>query len=229
MLERAHAAWKTGHITGVRLMHIKATFPSMAKGRLVNVMKDRQMDEDLLRWTESFPWERTVEMVIEGNATETQPVEAGVPQDSPVSPILFKIYTSGLIKWVEQYVSEAEGLSVVGDLGLVMPGRNVKNVVSILERCTEKSIVWESRRGLQFDIAKTQAALFTHRGGNRKQDRAKLTTKIRVGNESVRFNSQATCCVGMWMDAHVTFKEQHMRCMKKARAAETRLGTINKR
>jgi len=43
--------------------------------------------------------ERTVEMILEGNAMERHPVAAGVPQCSPVSSILFAIYTSGLIKW----------------------------------------------------------------------------------------------------------------------------------
>jgi len=104
MVDRAHTAWTNGHITGVLLMDIKAAFQSVGKGRLVNLMKVRQMDGDLIRWTESFLSERSVEMVIEGNAMERHPVEAGVPQGSPVSLILFAIYTSGLIKWVEEYV-----------------------------------------------------------------------------------------------------------------------------
>ena len=48
MVNRAHAAWKNGHITGVLLMDIKAAFPSVAKGRLVDLMKVRQMDADLI-------------------------------------------------------------------------------------------------------------------------------------------------------------------------------------
>jgi len=31
MVDRAHAAWTNGHITGVLLMDIKAAFPSVAK------------------------------------------------------------------------------------------------------------------------------------------------------------------------------------------------------
>jgi len=133
MVDRAHAAWTNGHITGVLLMDIKAAFPSVAKGRLVNWMKVRQMDGDLIRWTESFLSERTVEIVIEGNTMDRHPVEAGVPQGSPVSPILFAIYTSGLIKCVEEYVSEAEGLSFVDDLGWVATRSDVNHVVSICE------------------------------------------------------------------------------------------------
>jgi len=94
MVARAHAARTNGHITGVLLMDIKATYPSVANGRAVNFMEVRQSNRGLVRWTESFLSERTVEMLIDGNAMEKHPVEAGVQQGSPVSPILFAIYTS---------------------------------------------------------------------------------------------------------------------------------------
>jgi hypothetical protein len=103
---------------------------------------------------------RIVEMIIEDNAREVHPVEAGVPQGSHVSPILFAIYTSGLIKWVEEYVSAAKGLSFRDDLEWVATGIDVNQVVAILEQCAAKSFEWASRRGLQLDTAKTEAARF---------------------------------------------------------------------
>jgi len=48
IVDRAHAAWANGHITGVRLLHIKAAFPTMANGRLVSLTNARQMDGDLI-------------------------------------------------------------------------------------------------------------------------------------------------------------------------------------
>jgi hypothetical protein len=40
-VDRAHAAWKGGHTGGMLLMDIQAAFTTMAKGRLVNLMKVR--------------------------------------------------------------------------------------------------------------------------------------------------------------------------------------------
>ena len=217
-----------GHISGVLLMEIKAAFSSVAKGRLVNLMKVRQIDGDFIRWMESSLSEGTVEMIIEGNAMESHPVEAGVPQGSPVSAILFAIYTSELIKWAEVYITEAEGLSFVDDLGWVATGSHVNHVITILERCAAKSIEWATRRGLQFDTAKIEAALFTRRRGHRTHLLPKLTPKIRVGNGIIRFDTQATRWLGVCMDAHLRLKEQLNRCMKKARAAEARLRTLAK-
>jgi len=54
MVNRAHPAWTNGDITGLLPRDIKAAFPNVAKHRLVNLMKVRQMDGDLVRWTQSF-------------------------------------------------------------------------------------------------------------------------------------------------------------------------------
>jgi len=142
-------------------MDIKAAFPSVAKGRLVSIMKVRQMDGDLIWWKGTFLSDSTVEMIMEGNGMERHPVEAGVPQGSPVSPIFFAIFTSVLIKWVEEYLLEAEGLSFMDDLCWVATGSDVDHVIMIHERCAAKSIEWGGRRGIQYDTAKMEAALFT--------------------------------------------------------------------
>jgi len=61
------------------------------------------------------------------------------------------------------------------------------------------------------------------RRGHRKHLRPNMTAEIRVGNGNIHFNTQVRCWLGIWMDSHQTFKEQHNRCMKIARAAEVRL------
>jgi hypothetical protein len=168
MVDRAHADWTKAHITGVLLMDINAAFWSVAKGTLVNLMKVSQMDGELIRWTESCVRKRPVVITIERNAVESHPLEAVVTQGSPESPILFAIYTAGLIKCVGQCISESEWLTIVNDLGCVATGRDVIQVVTIRKRYAANSIMWASRWGLQLDMAKTEAALFTRRGGNSK-------------------------------------------------------------
>jgi hypothetical protein len=87
-------------------------------------MKVRQMYADLIRWMGSFLSERMVEIVFQGNSMERHPGEAGVPQGSPLWLILWGIYTSGLIKWVEEYAS-AKGLYSGNDLSWVATGSGI--------------------------------------------------------------------------------------------------------
>jgi len=105
---------------------------------------------------------------------------------------------------------------------------DVNHVVSILGRCAATSIEWVSRRGLLFDTATMEAALFMCRGAHRKHLRPKLTARMRVGNGSIQFNTPARCWLGVRMDAPVMFKEHHYQCMKIERAAEVRLRTLTK-
>jgi hypothetical protein len=228
MVDRAHAACLQGSVAGVLLKDIKAAFLSVGRGRLVHTMKGKGIDGDLIRWTASFLSDQTVEMVIEGNVMERRPEEAGIPQGSPVSPILFAIYTSGLVKWVEERLSGIEGLSFVDDVGWMATGSDVSQVVRKLESCARESIDWVEKRELEFDTTKTEAGLFTCRQGHKKHLRAKLRAHIRVGNGFARFNKEATRWLGVWMDAHLTFKEHHNRCMKNARAAEARLRSLTR-
>lgn len=108
--------------------------------------------------TGKFHFERLLEMVIEGDAMVQYHVQASVPQASPVSRILLAIDISEQTKWGEVYVSQAEGISLVDNLRWVATGRNINQVVTMLDRCVAWSIVWASRRGLQFDKNMTEPA-----------------------------------------------------------------------
>jgi hypothetical protein len=128
---------------------------------------------------------------------------------------------------VEERV-QAEGLSFIDDLGWLATGKDVNHMVRKLEACVAESIQWASRGDLLFDTAKTEAALFTRRRGHKKYLRPKLTAKIKVGDGFIWFNKEATWWLGVWMDAHLTFKEYYNRCMKKARVAEARLRPLTR-
>jgi len=159
---------------------------------------------------------------------EWHPVEAGVQPGSPVTPILIAIYPSGLIKWVERYLSQAKRLSFVDDLSSVVTNSDVNHVISILEQCPVNSIKFTSRCGHQFNTAKTEGALFTHRRGHRKHLWAKLSAMIIVRNGTIWFNTQVTCWLGIWMKAHLRFKEYKNRCMKTPREAGVRLRILTR-
>jgi len=159
-------------------MNIKAAFLNMGRGILINTMRGKGMDGDLILWMVSVLSDRMVSMVIKGNVMERHPVETGIPQWSPVSAILFTIDTSGLMKWGEERVTGFEGLSFMDDVRWVVIGRHANQVVRTLEACARPSVDWAERRELEFDTAKIQAALFTCRRGQKKYRHPKQTAKI---------------------------------------------------
>ena len=65
-------------------------------------MNELGIDDDLIGWTQSFLTDRSVELVIDGFTNSRQKVESGISQGSPVSPILFLIYISGVFSIIEE-------------------------------------------------------------------------------------------------------------------------------
>lgn len=59
---------------------------------------------DIMRRTESFVSSRIVDLVIDENQCDETEVDTGIPQATPVLPILFANYFSGVLREVEKDV-----------------------------------------------------------------------------------------------------------------------------
>jgi len=74
----------------------------------------------LVRWTESFLSDC---LVLNGQEGDNHEVETGIPQGSPVSPILFTVYLSGLFGYVEEWAPGVKALSFVDDVAWALNRR----------------------------------------------------------------------------------------------------------
>ena len=93
-MARTQQAWTQGKMVGALLMDVAAAFPSVARDCLVRRMRGLKLDENLVQWTDSFMQNRKVIMNINGHDGEPEEVTTGLPQGSPVTPVLFAIYIS---------------------------------------------------------------------------------------------------------------------------------------
>jgi len=56
---------------------------------MIKRMEEMGFEADLVRWVESFMEDRKVIMSMDRKEGDSMDVETGVPQGSPVSPVLF--------------------------------------------------------------------------------------------------------------------------------------------
>jgi hypothetical protein len=98
-----------------------------------------------------------------GNAIMRQPVDAGVPQGSPMSQILCARFASALIKWVAERVYRVEGLffDLVVKFGMTVC--NVNDVVRTLQACARVSIYCTDSWERELDTIAAKVALITCR------------------------------------------------------------------
>ena len=97
-------------------MDVKGAFDHVSQAKLAQRMANLSIDNDLISWTQLFLTGRSVELVIEGFTNPRQKVEIGIPQGSPVSPILFLIYISEVISAIEAKLPNVTCVSFVDDL-----------------------------------------------------------------------------------------------------------------
>ena len=83
-------------------MDVKDALDHVSKTQLVAQMLELEIDGDLICWTRSFLTDRKIQLVIDGHNNQEKEVETGIPQGSPVSPILFLIYISGVFEQGEK-------------------------------------------------------------------------------------------------------------------------------
>jgi len=216
MLNRARTAWGERKIAGALLMDVKSAFNNVARGHLVRRLESMGIEPDMCRWVESFMTDRNVRIVIDGTVGQDRAVETGIQQGSPVSPILFAVYISGVFEEVERKTG-AEGLPFVGDVAWVATGKDVEGVTAKLEACVVAAEEWAQANAVSFDKGKTEAVLF------RKGRKEMPARKIWVGNHQVAYNKEATRWLGVYLDCSLTLKEHHRTRMRKARQAEGRL------
>ena len=80
--------------------------------------------------------DRKVIMSVDGQGGEPMEVTTGLPQDLPISPVLFAIYIAEIHGAVESQVEDCQGISFVDDVTWIVEGTvGLGDVVSKLERC----------------------------------------------------------------------------------------------
>lgn len=97
-VQHAQESWARGNKTGLLLMDVKGAFDHVSKNCLLQHMEMKDVEGNIISWVQSFLTDRRLQLVIDGHTGDTRPIQTGVPQGSPVSPILFAIYLSGVVR-----------------------------------------------------------------------------------------------------------------------------------
>ena len=100
-------------MVGALFMDVKSAFNNVNKVHLSKRMQTLGIELDLIRWIGSFMSDCQVKLVLDSKMGEVNPVDTGIPQRSPVVPILFTTYLSGIFDKVEAVVPGIQDLSFV--------------------------------------------------------------------------------------------------------------------
>lgn len=140
----------------------KGAFDYVSKIQLVAQMLELENYGDLIWWTKSFLTNQNLYLVIDDYNNSEKDIKTRIPQGSPVSPILFLIYISGVFEQLKREFSEIVSLSFVDNLGFVASGTSIKEIAKALGKVGNLVIQWRQKNAVTYNTAKTKLVLFSH-------------------------------------------------------------------
>jgi hypothetical protein len=119
LIQIVYEGWAQKLLTGTIFIDVMGAFDHVDLYKLSEAIEAAGLDNDLIRWTLSFLTDRRVSLIIDGYKAPEQPIDSGLSQGSPVSPILFLIYIRGVFQAIEHQVPGIKALSYADDIGLI--------------------------------------------------------------------------------------------------------------
>jgi len=219
MVENIYRAWKKGKVYSAVFLDVAGAFNFVHHLRLCDNLRKRGIPNGLVKWLLSFLQGRSTKLQFNGATSDDIEVPAGVPQGSPLSPLLFMFYNADLLEVTEKPSDTALGF--IDDIVYGTAGTSDIANTRRLKQLLEKAEVWRKQHGAQFEQSKYVLIHFTR--NRNKATAATVTingTKITPSNEAKY--------LGVILDKQLRFKAHLQHAVKKGTKAALGLNSIGK-
>ncbi|KAL2016473.1 hypothetical protein VTK56DRAFT_3494 [Thermocarpiscus australiensis] len=124
--EQIYTAWRGRKIVTLISFDVKGAYNGVCKERLVQRISARGIPEQLCRWTDAFCSERTASIQVNRHTVEGQGLpQAGLPQGSPLSSILFHFFNRDLVQ--RKIDSNGGAVAFIGDFTAWVAGPTARS------------------------------------------------------------------------------------------------------
>jgi hypothetical protein len=166
LVEQIHTVWKASNrVASVLSLDIAGAFDTVNHLRLLDNLRKKRVPLWFVRTVRSFLTSRTTTLIVDNEETAPRQLNAGVPQGSPLSPILFLFYNAPLLEAVNQPDLPIAPLGFADDINLLTYGEATAVNCTNLETAHDQCLEWASTHGMRFAPNKYTLTHFTRRRG----------------------------------------------------------------
>jgi ribonuclease HI len=195
--ESIYRAWKDGNVFSAILMDVSGAFNNVHHARLVHNMRKRKIPTEITKWVSSFLSDRTTYMRFNGITTNSIPTPTGIPQGSPLSPILYVLYNSDLLDLPKG--RKQLGLGFIDDILYGVQNKTATVNAAELEQLLTKTEQWRRQHGAQFEKSKYMLIHFSRSAS------AKLEAAVTTEGTMIQPCSEAKY-LGVTFDQKLKFR-----------------------
>lgn len=194
--------WKKGHTTSALFLDVKGAFDNVSKVRLLETMDQMRFPSCVIQWTRHFMSSRLIALAFDGQKEGLNPVETGIPQGSPCSPILFLIYLKPLFDELERHKLGLDFPSYMDDVAVIATSPKISDNIKALELAAKIIFQWAQNNAVAFDDSKSELIHF-HRKNNTQESDGK---QVCLPNGTVVKPTHCLRWLGVWLDRKLNFK-----------------------
>jgi len=111
-------------------LNVKGGFDNMESPLLLSLLRRKGVSPYLVQWVGPFLRDHTCRLTFQGSPRLFAPVSVGVPQGSPISPLLFVIYVSSLHLEIPRLLI----ISYVDDFAITVASPSYRTNVRLLQK-----------------------------------------------------------------------------------------------
>jgi ribonuclease HI len=199
--------WARRRVAGIITIDIRGAFDGVLPGRLLLRIRQQGWPPPLVAWVKSFLTSRTASITLDQDTSPPFNLLCGLPQGSPVSPILFLLYIAPILQLPTSCRSR---FGYSDDACFLAEGWDLSSCQLALQATLDLVRTWGQNNGVLFAEEKTELQYFT------PGYRAQAEIPVQAGDHQIKPNS-VTRWLGVYFNRYLTFKDHVRRACARAR------------
>ncbi|KZZ88524.1 reverse transcriptase [Ascosphaera apis ARSEF 7405] len=203
-------------VASLLTLDIQGAYDAIFPGRLRRRLAEQGWPKPLVDWVFSFASDRSVALTLDGHQSRMFKAQRGLPQGSPISPVLFLLYTAPL----HHLALRSSSFGYVDDVALLARGTSVEDTVQDLAADVETLLTWAKENAVSFDPKKSELLHFTRKRRPGTQVNPGISLPATADRPAWAIDAvPRDGCVrwlGVWFDRGMTFIQHIRRAKSKA-------------
>jgi hypothetical protein len=220
LTEQVYTIWAGNkpRVASMLSLDVAGAFDNVSHTRLAHNLRKRRIPETLVRWVEDFLRERSTEIRLGSFTLASSRVNAGIPQGSPLSPILYLFYNADLLEDCESISLRTSPIGFVDDVNILTYGLTTQGNCQTLERVHKACETWAKRHGSKFNPGKYELIHLT-----RTPKKFNMEASVAINDKEIKPSSSVRI-LGVRIDSALKWQAQ----LKAVDAHATRMLTALK-